>query len=209
MASEQITTINPATGEEITTYDTMSSEDIDYVLTEVTAAQRTWSGTAIEQRAAVLLKTAQVLRDARPSSVPCDLRDGQADRRGEAEVEKCAWDCDYYAEHAPALPRRRASRTGAPRSYVALRAARHRARDHAVELPVLAGLPLRRAGADGRQRRRCSSTPRTSPACALAIEDDLPRRRPARRAVPHARRRRTRRARATVDGSSPTPRSRL
>ena len=35
-----------------------------------------------------------------------------------------------------------------------LRPARPRAGDHAVELPVLAGVPLRRAGADGRQRRR-------------------------------------------------------
>ncbi len=42
---------------------------------------------------------------------------------------------------------------------------------HAVELPLLAGVPLRRAGADGRQRRGCSSTPPTSRAARSQIEE--------------------------------------
>ena len=38
-----------------------------------------------------------------------------------------------------------------------LQSARRRARGNALELPVLAGLPLRRPGADGRQRRRAEA----------------------------------------------------
>ena len=54
---------------------------------------------------------------------------------------------------AEALPRRPGRRDDRRSELRRLRAARRRARDHAVELPVLAGVPLRRAGADGRQRR--------------------------------------------------------
>ena len=64
----------------------------------------------------------------------------------------------------------------------ALRAAGRGAGDHAVEFPVLAGVSLRGAGADGRQRRDCSSTPPNVPGCALAIEIDLPRSRLSRQA---------------------------
>jgi succinate-semialdehyde dehydrogenase/glutarate-semialdehyde dehydrogenase len=104
VASEQITTINPATGEEITTYDTMTSEDIDHVLAEVTTAQRTWSGTAIEQRAAVLLKTAQVLRGrAAEFAAIATTEMGKPLTESIAEVEKCAWVCEYYAEKSPGL----------------------------------------------------------------------------------------------------------
>ena len=112
----------------------------------------------------------------RASRPPHDHGDGQAHRRAAAEVEKCA----LAATTSPTTRRgswpTRTSRPTPPQLRP-LRPARRRARDHAVELPVLAGLPLRRPGADGRQRRRSSSTPRTSPAAPLAIERTFTRRR--------------------------------
>ena len=72
---------------------------------------------------------------------------------GRAEVEKCAFHCDWFADHAARLSRRRAGRHRRRRGVRHLQSARRRARGHAVEFPVLAGVPLRRAGADGRQRR--------------------------------------------------------
>ena len=63
------------------------------------------------------------------------------------------------------LPGRRARRRGrgrAPReAYVSYQPLGAGAGHHAVELPALAGDAVRRAGPDGRQRRACSSTPRT------------------------------------------------
>ena len=74
-----------------------------------------------------------------------------------------------------------------------LRAARHGAGDHAVELPVLAGVPLRRAGADGRQRgaaqarlerhrgaRSPSRTSSATPAARTGVFRDAPGRRAGR-----------------------------
>ena len=70
-----------------------------------------------------------------------------------AEAEKCAWACRYYAEHAERFLADEPVATDATRELRPLPAARRGARRHALELPVLAGLPLRRAGADGGQRR--------------------------------------------------------
>ena len=88
----------------------------------------------------------------------------------EAEVEKCAAACDHFADHAAAYLATRSVADATPSSYVALRPARRGAGDHAVELPVLAGLPLRRPRADGRQRRRPEARPNV-PQSALAFEE--------------------------------------
>ena len=69
-----------------------------------------------------------------------------------------------------------------------LRPARPDARRDAVELPLLAGLPLRRAGAHGRKRRppqACFERPRLRP----RDRGDLPRRGFSRRRLPDAPRR--------------------
>ncbi len=80
------------------------------------------------------------------------LEMGKPLAQGRAEADKCAWVCEHYAEHAERLLAPEAAPTDAARSYVAFEPLGPRARGHAVELPALAGLPLRRARADGRQR---------------------------------------------------------
>jgi succinate-semialdehyde dehydrogenase/glutarate-semialdehyde dehydrogenase len=74
----------------------------------------------------------------------------------EAEVAKCALTCDFYAENARAtvltIPCRRTGRDRGAAEFRHLRADRRGRRDHAVELSVLAGGPLRGPGADGGKR---------------------------------------------------------
>ena len=98
---------------------------------------------------------------------------GKLRREALAELDKCAAACDYYAEQRRVYLRRPAGRHRGGEELRRLRADRLRARDHAVELPDLAGVPLPRAGADGRQRRGLLKHATNVPRCADAIEAAL------------------------------------
>ena len=84
-----------------------------------------------------------------------DARDGQADRPGARPRSRSAPGLRLLRRARRAVPRPRSPRDGRVAELRALRPARRRPRRDALELPLLAGLPLRRARADGRQRRRC------------------------------------------------------
>jgi succinate-semialdehyde dehydrogenase/glutarate-semialdehyde dehydrogenase len=94
--------INPATGSEIARYEPHSAADIDKALSEAVAAQKAWRRRSIADRCAQLRKVAQALRanrDAYATLITSEM--GKPIREAEAEIEKSAWTCDFYAEHAP------------------------------------------------------------------------------------------------------------
>ena len=141
-------------------------------------------------------------------------RDGQADRPARAEVLKCAKNMRFYADTRRAFladePLADPSSVGASARLRALPAARRRAGGDAVELPALAGDPLRRPGADGRQRRaaqarlerarrRRSTSTRSSSAAAS------PPARSARCSSARATSRPSSRTRASRPSRSPAP----
>ena len=146
--------INPATGETLATFDTLSPAAVEDKLQRAVAAFASWRQTAYADRARLLMRAADILeKESEQLGRLMTLEMGKPLRPGVDEALKCARGCRYYAEHgATFLADEHVADRGA-RQLRPLRAARRRARHHAVELPVLAGLPLRRAGADGRQRR--------------------------------------------------------
>ena len=102
MRSDPVITIDPATGRELHRHDAMTARDIEAVLAQVTAAQKTWAATAIEARTAVLLRTAAILRErAAELGALATAEMGKPITEAIAEVEKCAWVCEYYAETSP------------------------------------------------------------------------------------------------------------
>ncbi len=101
--------INPATGEHITTYATMQPSQVQAILGQCQLAQRTWGKTAVEDRAQRMMAAHDVLMDNREEYARLMSAEmGKIYAQGLAEVEKCAWGCRYYAGRAVAAEAGRA-----------------------------------------------------------------------------------------------------
>ncbi len=96
-----IESINPATDEVIDTFDESSSEDRDEHLERAAETATEWRETSIETRQRLLARAADVLRENSGEYARLMTREmGKPIDQARSEVEKCAWLCDYYAEHA-------------------------------------------------------------------------------------------------------------
>lgn len=98
----QIQTINPATNEKIAAYETMSPAELAGIVERAHSAQRAWRGLTASARAALLPRLATVLRARRDEWARLmSLEMGKPITEARAEVEKCAFLCEVYAERAP------------------------------------------------------------------------------------------------------------
>ncbi|WP_323171350.1 NAD-dependent succinate-semialdehyde dehydrogenase [Natrialba sp. PRR66] len=95
-----IESTNPATGETIDTYEA-DSDTWDDHLENATAAFEEWRTVPIETRQQLLAAAGDVLRDGSEEYAELMTAEmGKPIDQARSEVEKCAWVCDYYAEHA-------------------------------------------------------------------------------------------------------------
>ena len=93
--------IDPATGERLNSYEETSADEVQAILEKCAATQRAWARTAFAERSRLMRSAAQVLRDHKDEYARLMVREmGKIYTQGVAEVEKCAWACDYYAEQA-------------------------------------------------------------------------------------------------------------
>ena len=96
--------INPTTEEVVETFEEFSDKQVDDALQEAYDAQRSWRERSFGERSARLQATARALRAQKSRLAALATREmGKPIVEAEAEVEKCAWNCDFYAEHAAAL----------------------------------------------------------------------------------------------------------
>jgi succinate-semialdehyde dehydrogenase / glutarate-semialdehyde dehydrogenase len=99
-----IRSVNPATGEQLATFDTDSAESVDRGLTAAVAAQARWRQVPVEERTLLLRAIATTLRDRSAELARLiTLEMGKPLSEATAEVEKCAWACEYYAANAIAF----------------------------------------------------------------------------------------------------------
>jgi succinate-semialdehyde dehydrogenase / glutarate-semialdehyde dehydrogenase len=111
--------INPATGAVLETFEATSVAALESVLARAEAAWRDWRRHPYAARAIPLREAGRLLRERKTRYArTMALEMGKPLLQGEAEAEKCALACDYYAEHAAALLALEERRTEASRSYV-------------------------------------------------------------------------------------------
>jgi succinate-semialdehyde dehydrogenase/glutarate-semialdehyde dehydrogenase len=111
--------INPATGEILETFPEASAADLERAVAAAHAAFLEWRQTSFATRSPLMRRAADVLRARRAEFArTMALEMGKPVVQGEAEVDKCAWTCDVYAEQAEAYLRPQPRETDAFKSYV-------------------------------------------------------------------------------------------
>jgi succinate-semialdehyde dehydrogenase/glutarate-semialdehyde dehydrogenase len=111
--------VNPATGETNETLPETTPEDVERILARADAAWRDWRVRPVTERVALLRAAAAILREHGAAYAGVMAREmGKPLAQGQAEAEKCAWTCEYYAEHAAAFLTHRECETDSNRSYV-------------------------------------------------------------------------------------------
>src|SRR5260370_28418527 len=166
-----ISSINPATGEVLQTFDPLNEEQLEQKLTRAADTFREHRRTKFAERAALMQRAAEILDNEKKNFARLmTLEMGKPINAAGQQAEKCAWVCRYYAENAEQHLADEVVQTNATKSFV-------RYQPFGVVLaimpwtfPFLQGFrcsaPALMAGNVG-LLKHASNVPQ----CALAIED--------------------------------------
>ena len=114
-----IESINPATGEVLERFEETSRPELERILAAADAAFLEWRTVPFATRAEKMRKAARALRThSEAYARTMTLEMGKPIVQAEAEVEKCASTCEYYADHAEAFLAEQPRETDASRSFV-------------------------------------------------------------------------------------------
>src|SRR5436309_3800000 len=114
-----IQSVNPATGDVVETYEETSPKEIERILAGAQAAFAEWRNTPFTARARSMRNAAEMLKKRRTDFARLmTLEMGKPIVQAEAEVDKCAWTCEFFAEHAEGFLVEQPRETDASRSYV-------------------------------------------------------------------------------------------
>jgi len=112
--------INPATGKVIGEYREHSPAEVNAMIDRVHSAWIEWKGTSFECRSSLMVRAAELLRAKKEEYAKLmTLEMGKLYRESLAEIEKCAWVCEYYAGHASEMLKDELIGTDAAKSFIA------------------------------------------------------------------------------------------
>jgi len=96
-----VESVNPATGAKLESFALHTRGELDAALDRAVAAQREWGRRTFADRAVLMKRAGAYLRANKARFALNATREmGKPIGDAEAEVEKCAWACDFYAENA-------------------------------------------------------------------------------------------------------------
>lgn len=117
-----ITTINPKNGKTIDTYEVLSSSQVERSINSAHDAFHQWSQVDYEVRSKLLHKVADLLEHRKRKYAALMTEEmGKLHKEAEAEIEKCAWVCRYYADNGQSFLADEYIDTDARKSYISYR----------------------------------------------------------------------------------------
>ena len=117
--SEKIKSINPWNGEVIEVFDYHSDEELNEIVESAYSVFQPWKKSSFADRAECMKNLAKNLRkDSKKWATPITKEMGKPISEAIAEIEKCAWVCEFYAEYAEEFLKDEIVKTDATESYV-------------------------------------------------------------------------------------------
>ena len=114
-----IVSTNPYNGTEVAKIKALNLEEIEDKIENAQQTFLSWRNTSFAERSEHLNNVAKELRkNAREYAEMMTKEMGKPISQAIAEVEKCAWVCEYYAENAPSQLAPKEIKTDASKSYV-------------------------------------------------------------------------------------------
>src|SRR5438067_9278773 len=170
---EKLQTVNPATGEAGHAYDQHAIDDACAAAAAAHKAFLAWRRTSFAERSKILHKTAELLRERKDEFARLMTEEmGKTFDDGRAEIEKCAFQCDWFADHGEEYLRHEPTDIGGGEAFITFNPL-------GIVLAVMpwnfpfwqvfrAAAPALMAG-NGMLLKHASNVP----GCALAIEEVL------------------------------------
>src|SRR5919107_783247 len=104
--TKKLETINPATGKVIATYDNMDTDEIIQKVKNSRLALEQWKKLDNSERALYMHSLARIMRKNKEVYARLITEEtGKPIKQSIAEIEKCEWVSDYYAERAESFLR--------------------------------------------------------------------------------------------------------
>lgn len=115
-----IQTINPTTGEVLEEYQETEWSDVESIIQKSNQEFQKYRKSEFSFRSQIFHNVAKILEQKKEDLAKLmALEMGKPLTQGRAEVEKCAWVCNYYADHAEGLLQHNYIDTDAKKSFVA------------------------------------------------------------------------------------------
>jgi len=93
--------INPYDPSRVVNYPQVSDINLTVLLGRANTAFKSYKETSFQEREALMNRVAELLRERSRELAELITREmGKPVKESEAEVRKCAWVCEFYAEHA-------------------------------------------------------------------------------------------------------------
>ncbi len=113
------TSINPYTEEELKSYKNHTKKEVSEIIDKADKRFYSWRETSFAERKKLMLAAASELKkNKKEYAETMTLEMGKPISQSVAEVEKCAWVCEYYAENAKKQLQNEVIKTDAHKSYV-------------------------------------------------------------------------------------------
>lgn len=115
-----IRSINPYSGELITQYEEYDKDEVRHMIEKGDDCFLSWRKTGIHERCKLIRRVGDHLLNSKDTYARLMSREmGKPLKQALAEIEKCAWLCDYYADNAPGFLKEKVIETDAAMSWVA------------------------------------------------------------------------------------------